>query len=169
MAGDDRYDGFEAWYAPLRPRVLASLIVVSGDQVLAADATDEAFVRALERWRRVSAMSSPDGWLYRVALHEVQRRGRRRRRGDELARAAAAPHEVDEPALVDPAVLAAVHALPPKARQAVALRYVADLTEREVAEVMGLAPGTVARTLHEARAALAASLAPTHDEEATRG
>jgi RNA polymerase sigma factor (sigma-70 family) len=66
-------------------------------------------------------------------------------------------------------VLAAVQALPPQARQAVALRYVADLTDREVAEVMGLAAGTVARTLHDARAALAETLAPTHDEEATRG
>ena len=49
--------------------------------------------------------------------------------------------------------------LPDHERTAVALRYLADLTERQVAETMGVAPGTVAATLHAARKHLAERLA----------
>ena len=50
-------------------------------------------------------------------------------------------------------------ALPERQRLAVALRYLADLTEDQVASTMGIARGTVAATLHSARQTLAASLA----------
>jgi RNA polymerase sigma-70 factor (ECF subfamily) len=51
------------------------------------------------------------------------------------------------------------------------LRYVADLTEAQVAEVMGVARGTVASTLSDARRRLATKLAeftiePSSDSEA---
>ena len=52
-----------------------------------------------------------------------------------------------------------------------ALRYVADLTERQVAEVMGISRGTVASTLSDARRRLADDLATSgaveSDEVAT--
>lgn len=41
-----------------------------------------------------------------------------------------------------------------------ALRYVADLPEAEIAEIMGVARGTVAATLSSARKQLALQLAP---------
>jgi DNA-directed RNA polymerase specialized sigma24 family protein len=41
----------------------------------------------------------------------------------------------------------------------VALRYVADLGEREIADVMRISPGTVAATLNAARKRLAGNLA----------
>jgi DNA-directed RNA polymerase specialized sigma24 family protein len=51
---------------------------------------------------------------------------------------------------------------------AVVLRYVADLEEREIAEVMGVARGTVASTLSDARRSLAAVLTePDSGEEAS--
>ena len=67
-------------------------------------------------------------------------------------------------------VMRAVQRLPARARTAVVLRYVADLTEAEVAEAMGVAPATVAATLSNARRRLAVLLAdysPT--EEMPRG
>jgi RNA polymerase sigma factor (sigma-70 family) len=67
-------------------------------------------------------------------------------------------------------VMRAVQRLPARPRTAVVLRYVADLTEAEVAEAMGVAPGTVAATLSNARRRLAVLLAdysPT--EEMPRG
>jgi RNA polymerase sigma-70 factor (ECF subfamily) len=54
---------------------------------------------------------------------------------------------------------AAVAQLAPRARTAVALRYIADLSEVEVAEAMGISSGTVAATLNKARTRLGELLA----------
>jgi RNA polymerase sigma-70 factor (ECF subfamily) len=54
-----------------------------------------------------------------------------------------------------------VEDLAPRARTAVALRYVADLTEAEVAEAMNVSRGTVATTLSRARRQLARVLEPS--------
>ena len=158
----DEGPDFPAWYEAERDRVLRSLLVVSGDADLARDAVAEAFVRAWERWDRVSAMRSPTGWVYRVALHDLRRRGRRRRAEAVLALRAArrspGPATVPPPA-VDPQLWEAVAALPRRQREAVAFRYVADLPEREVAEAMGVSEGTASATLAAARRALGARLA----------
>ena len=50
---------FEAWYRAAHPRLLAILIVASGDIEAARDAAAEAFTRALERWPRVHGMDAP--------------------------------------------------------------------------------------------------------------
>ncbi len=159
--GIDTADGFEAWYRDEHPRVLAAMAVVARDTDVAREVTAEAFARALERWDRVSTMDSPGGWAHRVALNLVRRRARR-----------AAIERRLLPRLVPPSVVAvpahavevwqAVTDLPPRMRTAVALRYLGGLTEAEVAETMGVAPGTVAATLHDARRRLATLLEVTH-------
>lgn len=63
----------------------------------------------------------------------------------------------------------AVQQLPPRQREAVALRYVADFSEAEVAERMGVAVGTVAATLHAAWARLASVVAAPSRREAQDG
>ena len=78
---------FDEWYADQRPRVYVSLLALSGDADLAADATDEAFTRAVAHWKRVHAMESPGGWTQRVALNVLRRRLRRRRFETRLLRA----------------------------------------------------------------------------------
>jgi RNA polymerase sigma factor (sigma-70 family) len=149
---------FEAWYREEHPRVLAALTVVVGSSDVAADATAEAFVRAYERWHRVRRMSSPGGWLYRVALNVARRRARRLSLERELLRRAAPPPA--PPGVVQPEVWEAVSSLAPRQRAAVALRYVLDLTEAEVAEVMGITRGAVSAHLTTARHRLAGLLAP---------
>ncbi len=62
------------------------------------------------------------------------------------------------PELPDTAVWRAVATLSPRARTAVALRYVADLTEAQVADAMNVTRGTVATTLSRARRELADAL-----------
>jgi RNA polymerase sigma-70 factor (ECF subfamily) len=54
---------------------------------------------------------------------------------------------------------AAVATLPERERTAIALRYGADLTEPQIADVMDVAVGTVSATLHHARARLRSALA----------
>ena len=76
---DEGPDDFEAWYLREHPRLIASILLVTGDVDLARDAVDEACVRALARWSRIARMSSPGGYVYRIALHEAWRRKRRNR------------------------------------------------------------------------------------------
>ena len=82
---------FRAHYA----RLVRALAVVCGDGEVAADAVQEAFVRAHVRWRRLRHYDDPVGWIRRVALNLVRddhRRAVRKRRA--VARLAAEPAAV---------------------------------------------------------------------------
>jgi RNA polymerase sigma-70 factor, ECF subfamily len=118
------------------------------------DAVDEAFARAWARWGRVQRMGNPVGWVYRVARNKAIRTHRRRAReagGDP-------PDTGWQPPVADLDLWARVRELPERQREAVALHYVAGLTQAEVARAMRVRPGTIAATLNHARAALKTSL-----------
>jgi RNA polymerase sigma factor (sigma-70 family) len=65
-----------------------------------------------------------------------------------------------------PEVWAAVRSLPERQRQAVVLRFVADLAEADIAVAMGVSRGTVASTLSDARHRLAGLLGDPSPTEA---
>jgi RNA polymerase sigma factor (sigma-70 family) len=153
---------FAAWYTAELPRICRAITLAVGDVGVAEEAAAEAFARALNAWDRVGRMEHPASWVYTVALNEVRRTWRRaqlERRYVQRLR----EEQVPAPALPDDALWQAVAALPPRARTAVALRYVADLTEQQVADVMNVSRGTVAATLSTARQRLAAALGPTRE------
>jgi len=150
-------DGFEGWYREHYQRVFASVFLVSGDRAATGDAVDEAFSRAWERWPRVNAMDSPVGWTFTVARNLVRRNARRRAREQAVTVASEPAPEIDV------ALWETVRSLPNRERELVALRYVAGLTEGQIASTLGIAPGTVARGLHDARSRLHAMLAPEED------
>lgn len=165
MGASPGSDGFEEWYLATYPGLLNAMTVVAANRDIARDAVSEAFVRALERWTAVGAMASPSGWVYRVALNVLRRRARRaeleRRLLLRRARATAATASsvaAELPASLAPEVWAAVASLPPRQRTAIALRYVLDLPEAQVAQLMGVARGTVSATLVAARDHLRARL-----------
>ena len=147
-------DDFTVWYATAFPRVRGAVTLAVGDRWLGEEATAEAFARALVRWPAIRDARRPDAWVYTVALNHVRSRLRRQRLERRyLARQRAGYHP--PPPEPDTALWAAVAQLPPRARTAIALRYVADLSEAEVAAAMGISRGTVAATLHRARTRLA--------------
>jgi RNA polymerase sigma-70 factor (ECF subfamily) len=150
-------DGFADWYEEHYRRVFASVVLVAGDHGVAAEAVDEAFARALERWAHVRAMGSPAGWTFIVARNLLRRsaRGRAREQANPLT-----PGGEPE---IDVALWQTVRSLPNRERELIALRYVAGLTELQIASTLGIAPGTVARGLHDARARLHSMLAPEED------
>ena len=143
---------FASFYAAEHPRVLGVLCAVSGDRDAAVEATDDAFVRALERRPKVGALASPAGWTYRTALNALRRAKRRDAMESRLLRRLSVNDVVPT---TDRELWEAVRTLPPRQCQAIALRFVADLPEAEIATVMGVARGTVASTLADARARLA--------------
>jgi RNA polymerase sigma factor (sigma-70 family) len=156
---------FEEWYLAQHPRLYASLVVFTGNPDLAWDATDEAFTRALQRWKSVRVMDSPEGWTYRVAINVARRASRRRRHEHALLSRLG-----DEQVVAAPAgeIWELVRALPERQRMAVTLRYLADLREPDIAAVMGITRGTVASTLAKARRSLGELLAdPTLTQEPT--
>ncbi len=159
--GNDVRD-FASFYEAEREPMARTLLVIGGDAEAARDAVAEAFSRAYERWPRVAAMGSPMGWVYQVALNELRRRMRRRAHEGRLLRRT----RVDpvQPAEVAPELWAAVAALPRRQREAIVLRYVGDLTEREVASVLGISEGAASNALTAARRRLADEL--TDREEA---
>src|SRR5688500_13192156 len=100
----------------------------------------------------------------RVALNESRSRFRRRRVELRKAHAVARPEATVDPE-TDDVVWAAVAALPRHDRLLVALRYVADLTQPEIAQALGVPPGTVASGLHRARQRLGIELRDDHEPE----
>lgn len=161
---------FDAWYAATYPRIAGSMALAAGDREEGEDAAAEAFARAYARWDRVSKMVSPEAYVHRVAYNLIRRRARRRsieRR--VLRRDAAELDHVPAPG-VPTNVWDTVAQLPTQMRTTIGLRYVADLTQAEIADVMGLAPGTVAAHLHAGRKRLADALGESYDQqEARRG
>jgi RNA polymerase sigma factor (sigma-70 family) len=149
---------FDDFYRDLQPRLLASLLTFSGDADLAAEAVDEAFVRALVHWSRVAGMASPAGWLYRVAINVARRQARRRSHERDIAARIA----TDETRLVPAGtegdlgieMRELIARLPERQRLAVVLRYVADLPEADIARAMGIRRSTVSATLTKARTSL---------------
>ena len=150
---------FEDWYRREHPRLITVLAAVTGEADLAEEAADEAFVRAFERWERVSEMASPAGWTYRVGLNVVWRRAHRR----ALERRLIMRHRHENVPGPTGEVWMLVAELPRRQRTAVLLRYAGQFTEQEIADVMGVARGTVSSTLRAAHQRLAAAIADPDD------
>jgi RNA polymerase sigma factor (sigma-70 family) len=129
--------------ARMRDRLVGSLVLLVGDRGVAEELAQEALARAVERWRRVGRMASPEAWTYRTAYnlaHSWFRRGR-------IERGAHARLAAPDTALPDTAtaiaVRAAVAALPPRQRAVIVARYYLRLDVAETARALGCSPGTV--------------------------
>jgi RNA polymerase sigma-70 factor (ECF subfamily) len=148
---------FEDWYAREHDVLVRALAVACGDRELAGEVVAEAFGRAYERWDRLGASGNPTGWVYRVAVNSLRRRWRRAALERRLL-LRTQPAGTAEMAELVPELWAAIGALPARQREAIGLRYVADLSERQVADAMGIAEGTASATLAAARRRLALDL-----------
>ena len=119
---------------------------ILGNRAEAEDCSQEALARALVRWRRMHDYAP--AWVARVSVNLALDRTRSARRADRLAPLATKTASADRYDLAarrrDLAV--AMSALPRRQREAVALRYLADLPEAETASAMGCTVGTVKST-----------------------
>ena len=128
-------------------RVLRAIV---GAQA-AEDCFQETFLAALRAYPRLRPDSSPRAWLLTIAHNKAidqLRRARRERPTDEIE-----PVEAPAPA-DDGEIWDAVAALAPRQRAAVALRFVADLSHREIAAAIGCSEEASRRSLHEGLATL---------------
>lgn len=135
---------------------------VTGRVETAREAVQDGFALALAHRDDFRGEGSVEGWVGKIVLRAAL---------DVRRRSAPDPVVFDDLGLGtllwspelphgdrDPALDAAVEALPPRQRQVVFLRYFADLSHTQIAEFLGISPNTVSALLHQARTALARRL-----------
>ena len=144
------------------PALVGYAALLTGDRATAEDLVQEAFVRVFAVPRR----GPVDRWepYVRRAVMSVFLDERRRTRRRDTRRhlfgtsdvVADATHGVPDRVDVDRALAL----LPPRERACVVLRFHDDMTIPQIAQELGLAPGSVKRYLHDATARLATVLGP---------
>src|SRR3954451_21783390 len=100
---------FRRWWAPM----VRSLTVASGDAEVAADCVQDAFMRAYARWRRVSRLDDPPGWIRPVAVNRFRDQFRKTTRGCALVERFVAISASTAPCPADPSDIATPVAQPP--------------------------------------------------------
>lgn len=151
---------FDAHYGGLC-RLATVLLDDSGQ---AEEAVQEAFLRTFVGWRRIRDPERASAYLRAAVVNQCRSRGRRRateQRGNRTVWAG----DMDGSRTSDLertgdvlTVLQAVRALPARQREAVVLRYYADLSDADVARALGCSVGTVKSQLSKARTSLARHL-----------
>lgn len=148
---------FSEFFHTAWPRLFRTALAIAGDRGLAEDALQSALVKAYSSWHRVQAAHHPEAYVRRMVVNEVL--GWRRHGWWHRER----PHErVDSETLTSPegdvvqrmTLWEAVQALPVRQRAVVVLRYYEDLTEVQIAEVLGCSRGTVKSQASDALATL---------------
>jgi RNA polymerase sigma-70 factor, ECF subfamily len=159
-------DLYAAHFMPLTTQLYAYF----GDRQEAQDVVQEAFCRALARWKTISTYEEPVAWVRRVAWNLATSNARRARVAMAFRRRQL-PEYAPAPGPDRVALIRALRTLPHRQRQAVVLHYVADLPLIEIADTMQVSVGTVKSWLHRARTALAEQIDPARSqtEEALHG
>jgi RNA polymerase sigma-70 factor (ECF subfamily) len=148
---------FEAFYEASYRKIYAAALTMAGDSEIALDVTQEAFVRAFARWRRLSKEPWVEGWVMSTAMNLCKRQLRKQR------------HEVSDnevegrvigygPRSTDAGdrlhLLSLLSTLPRRQREAMMLHYLADLSIAAVAHLMNISESAVKSHLSQARATL---------------
>lgn len=133
---------------------VAGAYAVVGEPETARDVVQEAFARALRERRGFRGDGSLEAWLWRIVVNVARDAARRSRfadlSADELGELAVL--RVDH--LDGDELREELRALPERQRLTVFLHYYADLPYEEVAQLLEVAPGTVAASLNAARKTL---------------
>jgi RNA polymerase sigma-70 factor, ECF subfamily len=145
-------------------QALATAYVIVGDRQEAEDATQEAFTNAYLALGRFRPGAAFRPWLLRIVINEAHDLlAARQRRVDTLSRMSGAPESVPVAESAEAAALSqrrreallmALFELPEADRLVVTCRYFLDLSEAEIAEILGVARGTVKSRLSRALARL---------------
>lgn len=152
--------GFDQFLTDAADGLLRSAYLITWDLADAEDLVQECLFKVARRWHRVRKMEHPVAYARTVLVHLALDDGthRRRRRAELRPDAAGVLESSDDEAAVrvlgrveaNADLLRALRVLPPRQRAALVLRYFDDLSEAEVATVMGCSIGTVKSTTSRA-------------------
>jgi RNA polymerase sigma-70 factor (ECF subfamily) len=163
-AEESRAALLERLYREHSDRIYGLCLRMSGDRVRATELAQDVFVRAWEQLDRLRPGSDTGAWLWRLATNVVLNA----MRSEKRRHARVAP--VAEPGLLERAQLgtplpvrrlsldAAIDRLPERAREVFVLHDVEGFSGPEIAEMLGVAEGTVRAHLHRARSVMRETL-----------
>jgi RNA polymerase sigma-70 factor (sigma-E family) len=160
---------FSAFAAARWSALVRSAVFLGCGLEEAHDLAQTTLLRCYTSWTKVAQAEDRDAYVYRMLLNCL-RDSRRRRWWGERPTATVPDRAVSDPVgeIVDAdAVHRALADLSSLSRQVVVLRYYAELSERQTAEVLGLPPGTVKSRLSRALKQLAANHHLTESVEGT--
>lgn len=166
-------EDFDTFYATSSRRVLAHVAMMVGSQAEAEDSVAEAYLRAWNRWHKISRYENPEAWVrqvaYRLAVSTwrkaVNRLYAHRRettdRSVDVGGDAVSPDHV--------AIVAALRRLPARQRRVIVLHYLVGLSVAEIHEETGVPVGTITTWLARGRRAMAAYLSDSESDDETDG
>jgi RNA polymerase sigma-70 factor (ECF subfamily) len=145
------------------PRVFAVVRRLAGDDSLAEDWAQEAWIRAIRALPTFRGEARFSTWIHRIAVNSALhgRRWRERRAKNEVALplTLTVSERPDEPVLRI-ALERALDALPAGMRQVLVLHDVEGYTHEEIGVTLGITPGTSKSQLFKARARMRRALRP---------
>ena len=152
--------GYEDFVASRYREIVRFGALLTGDGRLGEDLAQEGLIAAYRAWHRLGLPDErPEAYVRQVMVHTAMRARRRRWRGevptDELPDASRAGFAEQSDLSVQ--VLAGLRRLPVDQRVVLVLRFWADATEAEAAQILGVAVGTIKSRTSRALAALRAS------------
>lgn len=137
---------FEDFYrAQLQP-MLRLAYLMTQSRAAAEDLVQDSFIRLQPRW---GALDNPAAYLRRTVANACYSWHRRRQREAAFTVVPPDPAEAEHDEMWD-----ALAQLPPRRRAALVLRYYQDLSESEIADILGCRPGTVKSLTHRGLAQL---------------
>jgi RNA polymerase sigma factor (sigma-70 family) len=156
-AGDARAEAFRTLVDAELDRSYRLAAVILGDRFDAEDAVHDAAETAWRRWADLREADRFGAWFGRILVNGCRDRLRRRRRRG-LVEVSRVPVDAEHPVAFDEAAALglrdvlrrAADVLAPEERIVVVLRYGEDLTVPAIAELIGVADGTVKSRLHRA-------------------
>jgi RNA polymerase sigma-70 factor, ECF subfamily len=151
-------------YDRYAPRVFAVVRRIAGDDALAEDWAQEAWVRALRALPSFRGDARFSTWLHRIAVNSALhgRRGHERKAGREVELPGILPLAVRQPRTelrLD--LQRALDRLPAGMRQVLVLHDVEGYTHEDIGELLGVTPGTSKSQLFKARARMRELLRPS--------
>ncbi len=155
--GVEREDpGFHDYVAARSPALLRTAYLLTGNRADAEDLLQAALAKTYLAWRRIEDFGSLDGYVRRAMVNTQISWWRRRRveeyPTDDIPDQPVADH-AGESEMHD-SLSRALRRLPERMRAAVVLRYYEDMSEAEIAGVLGVSLGTVKSTVSRAVAKL---------------
>jgi len=150
-------EGFAQFVEARRRALLRTAWLLTGDWALAEDLVQTALVRSWPRWERIWRRGDPEMYVRRVMVNTWASWRRRRWRAEQPSGAvpdSPAAGDLAAEAALRVAVRGALGSLSDRQRAVLVLRVFDDLSEAQVAEVLGCAVGTVKSTMARAVARL---------------
>jgi len=148
-------EDFARYVARRHTALLRTAYLLTGDRYAAEDLLQTALARTWLAWPRIREPAGVDTYVRRVLVN-TQRSCWRRRRVQELLVGSVPEREggIDATSDLHQVLWAALADLPRQQRATLVLRYYEDLSNAEIAEVLGVSAGTVKSNASRALAAL---------------